>query len=104
MSDDNSQEKLLLIQNVTGMSSDRDAILMLAYRGVGVQYHPQSKHAYVPLTTAIEWNKLEANDSSGKEREFRLALIGALESIPSNDQQFGYSPELVSLRNAAYGK
>ena len=103
MSDNFNPEKLLQIQLVTGMASDRDGILMLAYRGVSVQYHPQSRHAYVPLTTAIEWNRSEANDSSGKEREFRIALVDALEKITPGDQQFGYSTELVRLRNAAYG-
>ena len=95
---------LIPIGLVTGAPTIQEAMLMLAYRGVGVVPGPKNKHAYLSLPAAIRWNETEAEDSDSHEREFRLALVDELKSINSPDAQFKYSDRLMGLRNRVFSQ
>ena len=95
-------QKLISICHATGMSTEKEALLMLAYRGVGIQYDPKSESGYLTVSTAIEWNKSEALEASGAEKMFRLALIGELSLIHPDQEAFKYSDELNALRKSIY--
>lgn len=88
---------LLPVALATGAPSSQEAMLLLAYRGVGVITDSKSKGAYLSLTTAIRWNEMEAADSDGVEKKFREALTAALKKVQSEDEDFVYSNELMFL-------
>lgn len=88
---------LLPVVLATGAPSAQEAMLLLAYRGVGVITDPRGKGAYLSLATAIRWNEMEAADSDGVEKMFREALTAALKKVQSEDEDFAYSDELMFL-------
>ncbi|MGB9128191.1 MAG: hypothetical protein WCB97_00945 [Thiobacillus sp.] len=87
---------LLPVDVATGAPTSREAMLLLAYRGIGV-IAGQGKGAYLPLESAIRWNEMEAEDSDGFEKKFREALAAALKKIQSEDEEFVYTAELTFL-------
>lgn len=87
---------LLPVGVATGAPTSQEAMLLLAYRGIGV-IAGQGKDAYLPLASAIRWNEIEAEDSDGFEKKFREALADALRKIQSENEKFVYSADLTFL-------
>lgn len=92
MEDSSNENMLIPLTLCTGSFNEMEAILLVGYSGGSVVQH--AKKSYMTLKSAIEWNKIEASQSGGSEKKYRLAMVQELEkSLVSGE--FQYTNELI---------
>lgn len=92
MENDMNMNILIPLSLATGAFNKKEAMLLVGYTGESIIY--ENKKLFMTLSSAINWNKTEAQQASGEEKAYRENLISELEKALASGT-FQYTDELI---------
>ncbi len=92
MEGNNNESMLIPLALSTGSFDEMEAVLLVSYSGGSVVQ--VKKKSYMTLKSAIDWNRTEASQSGGAEKEYREIMVEELEKALASGT-FQYTDEII---------